>query len=241
VSRSREDDLSIVIAKASTPDGRCTESMGAVSVIGLKGEALANALMKTETKAKRRSTLDLLGLGLLDETEVDTIPGATQAPITVTATVVGSEPMPPMTEEPPAPVEITDAERTNARAWRAKVNKKGSECKTKEDIDAAIASLEKLLGAYFDGPTHHKPDETFRSLLLTHSQRIEDRGPEAVKAWLTHLGTVEQGKDLAGFMTAFTTSEWLRTTECEDALRDKAVYLGFESLDAAIEALVRKV
>jgi hypothetical protein len=39
------------------------------------GDVLANALMKAETKAKRRVTLSLAGLGWLDETELDTIPG----------------------------------------------------------------------------------------------------------------------------------------------------------------------
>jgi hypothetical protein len=42
----------------------------------LKGDALANALMKCETKAKRRVALSLAGLGWLDETEIATIPGA---------------------------------------------------------------------------------------------------------------------------------------------------------------------
>lgn len=67
-----------VIAKASLPDGRSTESIGATNIGGLKGEAYANAIMKAETKAKRRATLDLLGLGVLDETEVETIGAAQQ-------------------------------------------------------------------------------------------------------------------------------------------------------------------
>lgn len=65
-----------VTAKASLPDGRFTESIGAVGIKELKGEAYANAIMKAETKSKRRATLDLLGLGVLDETEVETIPKA---------------------------------------------------------------------------------------------------------------------------------------------------------------------
>jgi hypothetical protein len=65
-----------VTSKASLPDGRCTESIGAVNIAGLKGEAYANAIMKAETKAKRRATLDLLGLGVLDESEADSIPNA---------------------------------------------------------------------------------------------------------------------------------------------------------------------
>ena len=76
VARDKVDDLYIVTARASMPDGRCDESTGAVSLKGLQGEALANALMKCETKAKRRVTLSICGLGYLDETEVDSIPGA---------------------------------------------------------------------------------------------------------------------------------------------------------------------
>lgn len=69
-----------VVARATLPDGRFTESMSAVSVSNLKGEAYCNALMKAETKAKRRATLDLLGLGILSEEETITIEGATKAP-----------------------------------------------------------------------------------------------------------------------------------------------------------------
>jgi hypothetical protein len=63
----------VVTAQASTPDGRKTESIGAVPIGNMKGEDLCNAMMKAETKAKRRATLDLLGLGILDETEVETL------------------------------------------------------------------------------------------------------------------------------------------------------------------------
>jgi hypothetical protein len=64
-----------VIARATLPDGRFTESMSAVSIANLKGEQYCNALMKAETKAKRRSTLDLLGLGILSEEEAVPLPG----------------------------------------------------------------------------------------------------------------------------------------------------------------------
>lgn len=67
-----------VTARATLPDGRYTESIGAVNVGNLKGEAYANAIMKAETKAKRRATLDLLGLGVLDESELDAIKPAAE-------------------------------------------------------------------------------------------------------------------------------------------------------------------
>jgi len=83
--RERLDDVYVVTASAETASGRRDESIGAVSIAGLKGEALANAFMKAETKAKRRVTLSIVGLGFLDETEVETIPSA-QATTVDTAT-----------------------------------------------------------------------------------------------------------------------------------------------------------
>lgn len=40
----------------------------------LSGEDLSNALMKLETKCKRRLTLSICGLGVMDETEIETVP-----------------------------------------------------------------------------------------------------------------------------------------------------------------------
>jgi hypothetical protein len=70
VDRKMNGDLLVVTVRARTPDGRTDEDMGVVSVKGLAGEALANAMLKATTKAKRRVTLSICGLGMLDETEV---------------------------------------------------------------------------------------------------------------------------------------------------------------------------
>ncbi len=67
------DGVLVVIAKGKDKTGREDVATGAVTVQGLKGDHLANAFMKGETKAKRRLTLSLCGLGLLDETELETI------------------------------------------------------------------------------------------------------------------------------------------------------------------------
>lgn len=74
--REFKSDVYIVTAKATLPSGRVDESTGVVATVGLKGDQMANALMKAETKAKRRVTLSICGLGMLDETEVDSIPEA---------------------------------------------------------------------------------------------------------------------------------------------------------------------
>ena len=70
------DDIYVVTAKARNKNGRVDQSTGAVVISGLKGDAKANAIMKAETKAKRRVTLSICGLGMLDESEIDSIPKA---------------------------------------------------------------------------------------------------------------------------------------------------------------------
>jgi hypothetical protein len=64
----------LVSVRCTGKDGRSSENQGAVDISGLSGEKLANALMKATTKAIRRTVLAHCGLGMLDETELDTIP-----------------------------------------------------------------------------------------------------------------------------------------------------------------------
>lgn len=71
LSRERTDDLMTVTATGRDKTGRMDSATGVVWIKGMSGEALANALMKAETKAKRRLTLSLVGLGFLDESEVE--------------------------------------------------------------------------------------------------------------------------------------------------------------------------
>ena len=48
--------------------------MGFARIENLQGDALGNAMLKAVTKAKRRATLSMCGLGMLDEDEVKSIP-----------------------------------------------------------------------------------------------------------------------------------------------------------------------
>jgi hypothetical protein len=97
VGREWKDSLYIVTSRATLPCGRTDEAIGVVETKGLQGDALANSLMKCESKSKRRVTLSIVGLSLLDESEVASIPGATpwQEP---------SAPALPAPEPQPAPV-----------------------------------------------------------------------------------------------------------------------------------------
>lgn len=93
--RERVDDIYIVSVRVTGADGRVSENQGAVSVGNARGDALANAILKATTKAIRRSVLSHCGLGMLDETEVETIPNAQVSPVQVQAV---------------EPVEVLDAE-----------------------------------------------------------------------------------------------------------------------------------
>src|SRR4030095_13022816 len=66
----------IVTAYARDHVGREDSEIGAVPIDGLKGENRSNAMMKAHTKDKRRVTLSICGLGMLDETEVESLPNA---------------------------------------------------------------------------------------------------------------------------------------------------------------------
>lgn len=97
VGREVVDGVYIVTARASTPDGRYDESIGAVPLLKEGGrwvprddgqgsvfqpdgtftplppDQRANKMMHAETKAKRRAVLSLVGLSFLDESELDTM------------------------------------------------------------------------------------------------------------------------------------------------------------------------
>lgn len=76
LSKEEVDGLYIVHVAAQDKSGRHDEDMGAVQIAGLRGEAKANAIAKAMTKAKRRVTLSICGLGWVSEEEVKDISGA---------------------------------------------------------------------------------------------------------------------------------------------------------------------
>jgi hypothetical protein len=79
VSRSIEDGLLTVHVRATDRSNRTDEDFGVVALPDtLQGDARANIILKGITKAKRRVTLSISGLGFLDETEIETIPGAAE-------------------------------------------------------------------------------------------------------------------------------------------------------------------
>ncbi len=122
VSVSKEVDNGLLITTVQVQDqtGRSDMDIGAVPFgPELKGEARANAIMKSLTKAKRRATLSLVGLGILDESEVASVPGARRAHLDMTTgEVLGTEPIddePAPRQAPKATATVEDPDRDDAR------------------------------------------------------------------------------------------------------------------------------
>lgn len=121
-----------VVARGRDATGREDEASGVVTITGLKGEALANAMLKCETKAKRRLTLSICGLGFLDETEVSDIPGAVHAPMPAV-----SASLPTIVDSKPKAVVVEAAKPDNESALDRLRRKAGAVVTIEEESPAA--------------------------------------------------------------------------------------------------------
>ena len=117
---------------------RVDMDMGIVPVQGLTGENLSNAVMKATTKAKRRVTLSLTGLLMMDETEVVTDDGAQMSEIDpktgeISGPVFEAE---AVTKESPAPTKTAQPEPgvTNPVTEQTQTDEEEKSDKEKEEI-----------------------------------------------------------------------------------------------------------
>jgi hypothetical protein len=143
----------VVTAKAVDKNGKMDAATGVVPIDNLKGEALANALMKAETKAKRRVTLSICGLGILDESETDTMGSVQTYPVTETSPILLSESN-VKTEAVNQPVTKEDAPKLNApvteKQWLNKFTGPDKKELTKEysgaisKLKAGTTTIEKI-------------------------------------------------------------------------------------------------
>jgi hypothetical protein len=85
------DTQFLVKVKGHDKTGRADVEIGVVSKKDMQGKQ-ENVQMKAVTKAKRRLALSLCGLGMLDETEIETIPGARPVDIAETGEISEGKP-----------------------------------------------------------------------------------------------------------------------------------------------------
>ena len=175
--RNISGDICTVIAKLTLPNGRTDESIGAVplkkeggrwttvngqrvfepngQLVDLSPAERANAYMRSETKSKRRGTLSIIGLGMMDESELDTLPDARPVSFEeaqkIPQTIESAQSAP---QAPPDP----------AQALRDRM-------KTKDDIISVFAELrDQLMQILGD----EQGAARFREMLRLHNaDRIE--------------------------------------------------------------------
>jgi len=155
LSTQHDDELYIVTATASTPDGRTDMDRGVVAIQNLRGQMLANGMMKAVTKAKRRVTLSLCGLGIVDETELETIPGARTIRVDEETGVILDQPAPaalpaPEIQPPPRPAAAPKpgpSERDRAKLEYGKAAYSAQQAGVKAPPIARDATAEEIRAA----------------------------------------------------------------------------------------------
>jgi len=186
------DSLCIFRAKAEDAEGRTDVATGAVDTSRSSGQDLANDIMKAETKAKRRVTLSLAGLGWLDETEVSDIPGQATEEVNVdydTGEVKEQEP------------ERAEYELPNGQSFQVQMKAHERLTQIQEGLYKAggadlAAFIEQFRGVVDDWP---EPESNVLAQLLDyHEQRLaDDEAQAAEEAQAENEPDPEQVKEAA--------------------------------------------
>jgi len=188
------NDCYRVTAMGRDHKGRTDAATGVVKVKGLTGDQFANAVMKAETKAKRRLTLSLCGLGMLDESEIETIPGA----ITVD---LGGEVKsdPPVYDVGDSVDSVVQHDPNDAETWRwVKVGKAPQSYWAKKgNREAQQLALVAAFGPAVEYKVE-KTDEgwmTFRKLGVPAEEGQKELDAIAEKAWTPEVEGRQPGQD----------------------------------------------
>lgn len=183
MTEAEREGVFIVTCKVMNSHGRTDVSKGAVNIQGLKGENLANALMKAETKAKRRATLSICGLGMLDETEVEDIPAkdkqAVHVPSAGPVTVPSATAIEPPKTEAATPADSPDLSAYKVRMPRGTTAAKWSEAYIEMFMKADSEAELNLYDQANDAPL---------AALQEKHQSIYD---ETFDKYERHMGTVK--------------------------------------------------
>lgn len=211
VDRRAIGDCYEVHVRVTRHGGTSVDDVGVVSIGTLKGEALCNAIMKAVTKAKRRAILSACGLGMLDDSEIETIRDARRVDF--------DEAPPPALSLPPVPALHVDAAPAQAPGLPPVPALPPPSALPKGDEMAAISSwLVRIQGAQDKAEL-----DQIRAEMNTALKRRTKAQTEAIKAALAQR-TMELAEE--------TTEAVIREGEAEHnallAVRDA---LSAERLD----------
>lgn len=207
MSESEREGVYIVTTKVRNKEGRHDIAKGAVPIANLRGEALANAMMKAETKSKRRATLSICGLGWLDESEVETIPGAhvvePPSPTLMQSALDPQEVKPPPPHDPetgelgpralPLPEGPTEFDQN--RQWCAQLLMAVNMSKTVAELDQWMTSNREMLAVI--KRANPKSYDILRSKALSARDALKAKAEPDIPDFLDRRGgpTPEQPED----------------------------------------------
>lgn len=193
-----------VQVRVTRQDGTHVDDLGVVPIEGLKGEAASNAVMKALTKAKRRAVLSACGLGMTDDSEVDSIQGARR----VTVEEAEAPALPPVPALPaPQPVPIDEV---------------------LQQIRAAPSApaLDEIREALNKGPKRSKAEAAqIRDALKARAQEIA--AAEGAKIWSQQIAEAQDSPTLdqirGDLVASALTEDWKRALMGEIAHRRAAL------------------
>ena len=167
-------DHFIVKVKGHDNTGRADVEIGVVNKKDMQGN-LANAQMKAVTKAKRRLTLSLCGLGWLDETEVETIPDAKPVIVEETGEIVKTDPL--------AETKKYDFTKRpyDADTLRAAIVKKAKACKDATEMQVQLAGM--MLAQFFGDDTKCKEAKHYL-FGVTSLKEADQKAVTALLNWM---------------------------------------------------------
>lgn len=177
-----EGDIYEVVCRVRDASARVTEDIGAVFVGGVTGEALANARKKAVTQAKRRTIIAHCGLGMLDESETESVPGAARVVVSPAGEVLGE--LPPVT--PVEPVHDIHYWRRYAMALYVEL---GGDPKDKARCRADAG---KDLGIKIETRTVLSLEQWRRWALHLEHQRQQERAPTLGAVEAAESGTFSE-------------------------------------------------
>jgi hypothetical protein len=176
VSMKTDRDLFTVHVRARDLHGRVDEDVGFAVIGNLKGEALGNAELKAVSKAKRRVTLSICGLGMLDESEVASIPEARTYPVEAApAPRMGAEPAPLNASEPRPSAEDIDVLFALAESCREPKEAFGTRLRRILGVDGETRISKRFLRDTMTVDQFQQAREYYETLLRS---QVEDDVPD---------------------------------------------------------------
>jgi hypothetical protein len=197
VSQDEKDGLLTVHVRAEDQTGRKDEDLGAVNFPDtLRGEGRANAILKAVTKAKRRVTLSICGLGFLDETEVEDIPALAKTSVVASNIISGPPAIKSITVTSGGPGTKTDvkAELTTGEIINPKKLAKPHEIPVDNSKPDWIAFGQAIIA----GVSSATPDDAYEWLGLNDKtiDRMQKDAPKVHKRMMDAVKKMKVGDDV---------------------------------------------